>query len=375
MSTKLKISSAPHAHGLLSTGTIMKILVVSLIPAIILNVYYYGCGILINIVIACLSCALSEALILKIRHKNPKLIFIDFSAIVTGVLIALTIPQLTPWYLTVAGSLFAMIIVKHCYGGLGQNIFNPAMAGFVFLLISCPLPMTTYVNALPGNMNILNLENSTKIIFNIDKKETMQKIQNLYMQNKHIMHNQFEQNVIADGFSGATFLVNSFHEQPSSTVASFTALNMGSFTIFNFQARILICISFILSGLFLAYMKIIDHKITLAFLLTAMAFATICYLINPNKFLPPLYHLIFGATIFGAFFIITDPVTAVSKPKGAWLYGGLIGILFILIRNFGGYPDAMAFSVLLGNAFAPLISIMTRRRIFGYNSKPGDMNE
>jgi electron transport complex protein RnfD len=189
------------------------------------------------------------------------------------------------------------------------------------------------------------------------------------------MHNQFEQNVIADGFSGATFLVNSFHEQPSSTVASFTAQNMGSFTIFNFQARILICISFILSGLFLAYMKIIDHKITLAFLLTAMAFATICYLVNPNKFLPPLYHLIFGATIFGAFFIITDPVTAVSKPKGAWLYGGLIGILFILIRNFGGYPDAMAFSVLLGNAFAPLISIMTRRRIFGYNSKPGDMNE
>ena len=129
MSTELKLSSAPHAHGLLSTGTIMKILVASLIPAIALNVYYYGCGILINIVIACLSCTLSEALILKIRHKNPKLVFIDFSAIVTGVLIALTIPQLTPWYLTVAGSLFAMIIVKHCYGGLGQNIFNPAMAG------------------------------------------------------------------------------------------------------------------------------------------------------------------------------------------------------------------------------------------------------
>ena len=136
MSTELKLSSAPHAHGLLSTGSIMKILVASLIPAIALNVYYYGCGILINIVIACLSCTLSEALILKIRHKNPKLVFIDFSAIVTGVLIALTIPQLTPWYLTVAGSLFAMIIVKHCYGGLGQNIFNPAMAGFVFLLIT-----------------------------------------------------------------------------------------------------------------------------------------------------------------------------------------------------------------------------------------------
>ena len=159
----------------------MKILVASLIPAIALNVYYYGCGILINIVIACLSCTLSEALILKIRHKNPKLVFIDFSAIVTGVLIALTIPQLTPWYLTVAGSLFAMIIVKHCYGGLGQNIFNPAMAGFVFLLISCPLPMTTYVNALPGNMNILNI---IHCFFFINVKyyfSTILKVQNIHV--------------------------------------------------------------------------------------------------------------------------------------------------------------------------------------------------
>lgn len=430
MNNQLTLESAPHDLSILSTGKVMRILMLSLIPALIANVYYFGFGIAVNLLLCTFTCTLTEAIILKLRKRSINIIWRDCSALVTGVILAFTLPQLTPWYLSVFGCVFAIALVKHAFGGLGQNIFNPAMAGFVFLLISAPLPMTTYVNAVAGNYQSITFNRALGVIFNIDADECHKEIveeqkkltsvdpENTDKQNndnhharKHDRINQQHQTSqqytsvdgktgatevdgktgateleghakptkpkkpTIDAYSGPTFLVDAKHEQPNKNVAAFTEAKMGAVLNSNFMAHLVLAICYLFGGLVLLFRKVIDYRIPLAFITASIPFMTICWLYSPETYLSPFYHYVFGATIFGAFYIMTDPVTAVSKPTGALAFGAIIGILFVIIRNFGGYPDSMAFSVLIGNSVAPLISVMTKRREFGANSKPGELND
>jgi len=376
MSGNLILESAPHDLSVSTTGKVMRTLILTLIPALIATTWFYGFGTLITTLITIVSCVGSEALWLKLRKRRIAPVWRDCSALTTAVLLGLTLPPLLPWYLSVIGSVFAIIVVKQVYGGLGQNLFNPAMAGFVFLLISCPLPMTTYVDAMPDAYKIITPGRAAAIIFDVNSAEAEKAIsQDLgtadYLKRIH----EAERSVIADGFTGSTFLVDAKHEQPEKNVKVFAEAKASDFIFYGLLAKVVIAGCFLLGGILLIVKDIIDWRIPLSFLGVSTVLTAAFYFAAPELYLSPWHHLVYGATIFGAFYIMTDPVTAVSKPSAAWIFGGVIAVLFVIIRNLGGYPDAVAFSVLLGNACAPLISIMTRRREFGQGFKPENIND
>jgi Na+-translocating ferredoxin:NAD+ oxidoreductase subunit D len=371
MSTKLSLENAPHDLSISATGCIMRTVILTLVPAFFACMYFYGWGIFITLLICLTSCLTTEGIILKLRNHNINRLWRDSSAMVTAVLLSFTLPPLLPWYLSVIGCIFAIAIVKHTFGGLGQNIFNPAMGGFIFLLVSSPLAMTDYVNAVPGNWNNLTITRASSIIFNVDKENVIKQTQQDTIAYIADLHNLGELSVIADGFTGSTFLVDAKHEQPEHNVENYTTTHMNSILTYNFLAHLITGLCFIIGGIYLIFKQIIDYRIPLGFIGTVLIVSTISHSLDPQSFLPPFYHIVFGATIFGSFYILTDPVTAISKPAGAYIFSITIGIIFIVIRNFGGYPDAVAFSVLLGNAVAPLISILTKRREFGAGSKSG----
>lgn len=376
MSDTLLQESAPHDLSVSTTGKVMRILMLSLIPALVAHVYFYGYGIIITMIIALISCVTAEAVCLRLRKRKINLLWRDSSAMVTAVLLAFTLPPLTPWYLTVIGSLFAIVIAKQIFGGLGQNLFNPAMAGFVFLLISAPLPLTTYVNAMPDATDIITPARASSIIFNVNRdaveNEINSRIKDQDYLNKFIKAEQLK---IADGYTGSTILVDAKHEQPAKSVEIFARNNVPDISSYTLFARIVIGLTFLLGGAVLLFKEIIDFRIPLAFITVSSVLTAVFHFCAPELYLSTFYHLFFGATIFGAFYIMTDPVTAVSKPSGAYIYGAVIAVLFTIIRNLGGYPDAVAFSVLLGNAVAPLIFVMTRRREFGQGFTPENIND
>lgn len=363
MNQSLIAENSPHGHAVATTDRLMTAIMLAMLPALGAHIWYYGFGIVVTMGLTFLSCSLTEILMLKLRGRGIHALWRDRSAWVTAMILGFALPPLLPWYLTVIGSIFAIAVVKHAFGGLGQNIFNPAMAGFVFLLASCPLPMTTYVQATPNAVSAVTLPRAAAVIFNVKADEALSAMQNA------------QQEAFHDGVSGATFLVNSRHEQATNYVAIYTATHMGSLGIAEFQAKFYCSLMFLLGGIFLMWRRIIDWRIPVSFLGVTLVGATIFWLCAPEKYIPPFWHLSFGATIFCAFFILTDPVTAVSKPRGALIYGATAGLLFIIIRNCGGYPDAAAFCTLTANALAPLITILTVRRPFGYGSAPEDITK
>lgn len=363
MNQGLISENSPHEHTLVTTGKLMTYIMLALVPALLAHVWYYGFGIVVTMLVALFSCSLTEMLMLKLRGRGIHAIWRDRSAWVTAMILGFALPPLLPWYLTVLGSIFAIAIVKHAFGGLGQNIFNPAMAGFVFLLASCPLPMTAYPHATHNAMSVVTLKTASQIIFKINEAEARTQI------------TKTQNEAYADGVTGSTFLVDSRHEQATEHVKIHREMKMGSLGVAEFQAKFDCALMFLLGGVILIWRRIIDWRIPLSFLTVMIIGSAIFWLCDPTKYLPPLWHLSFGATIFCAFFILTDPVTAVSKPRGALIYGATAGLLFIIIRNCGGYPDAAAFCTLTANALAPLITILTVRRPFGHDSHPEEITK
>lgn len=375
MGTNLSLENAPHDLGVSATGRIMRTVCLTLIPAFIAHLYFYGWGILVTLLLCIASCLTVEGIILKLRNHSLNRLWRDSSALVTAVLLSFALPPLLPWYLTVIGCIFAIAIVKHSFGGLGQNIFNPAMGGFVFLLVSSPIAMTEYVDAVPANWSNLTVARASAIIFNVNKEEALKETHQSIKESVKARSNLGEQLIVADAFTGSTFLVDAMHQRPEHKVDSYVEEHMNSILEYSFLAHLITGLCFILGGGYLILKQIADYRIPLGFLGTILIGSSICYYISPELFLPPFYHVAFGATLLGAFYILTDPVTAVSKPVGAYSFGITVGLIFIVIRNFGGYPDAVAFSVLIGNSVAPLISILTKRRDFGDGSKEGALYE
>lgn len=344
------ITSSPHAHSKKSTQTMMKMVALATIPGLLAQTYFFGWGTLLQVLLAIITAILAEAFVLKCRRRPLAPYLKDNSALLTGLLLALAIPPLSPWWLTVIGVFFAIVIAKHLYGGLGQNLFNPAMAAYVVLLISFPVQMTTWLPAKELLVEHISFMDSVWLIFHA------------LSQDGFSVH-QLTMNV--DGMTMAT---------PLDTVktglkAGLTTNEILSAPIFNGFAGLgwlWVNVGFLLGGLFLLQQRLIHWHIPVSFLASLFIVSSLFAVFSPDTTTSPIFNLFSGATMLGAFFIATDPVSAATTNKGRLYYGALIGLLVYMIRSWGGFPDGVAFAVLLANMCVPLIDYYTKPRTYGH---------
>jgi electron transport complex protein RnfD len=346
--------TSPHAHGGNTTSRIMLLVILATVPGIIALTYFFGWGNLINIVLAGITALICEAVILKIRKRPLGFFLKDNSALLTAVLLGIALPPFVPWWVTVVAVSFSMVFAKHLYGGLGNNPFNPAMVGYALVLISFPVQMTT-TWASPFFLNAeqsLSLTDTLSVIFSSTPG-------------------------LSDGFSGATPLDTYKHlannetsleilQGPlfSSDVAN--ATSGGSASNWFAGGWEFVNIAFLIGGLALLALRIFTWHIPLS-LLAALGTCSMLFGWDADLYVPWSLHIFTGATMLGAFFIATDPVTASTTPLGKIIYGAGIGILIFVIRTWGAYPDAVAFAVLLMNFAAPLIDTYTQPRTYGHD--------
>ncbi|HHH13236.1 MAG TPA: electron transport complex subunit RsxD [Thiolapillus brandeum] len=339
---KFPVHTSPYGRLPNSVTRVMAEVLLALVPGVVALVWYFGWGVVINIAIAGITAVAAEAAILRLRRRPVGRTLADLSALVTAVLLAIALPPLLPWWLTVLGTLFAIVFVKHLYGGLGYNPFNPAMAAYVLLLISFPVAMTRW---LPPEM-------LTDV--HLTFLQTLQAI----------FTGQLPEALTWDAVTSATPL----DEMRTQLEFNRTISEIRQSPLWgDFGARGWEWVGnwFGLGGLFLLWRRVIGWQIPVAMLAGLLVTSGIFWLFDPESIPFPGFHLFSGGTILGAFFIATDPVTASTTPKGRLVYGFLIGVIVFIIRTWGGYPDPVAFAVLLMNMAAPTIDYYTRPGVFG----------
>lgn len=323
---KLLVSPSPHVHAPVSTKSLMRDVVIALLPAVIVSVVFYGLGEIVVLATSVISCVLIEYLITRFLLKKPSTIC-DYSAAVTGILLALNLPYTTPWWVVFIGALFAIGVVKMTFGGLGQNIFNPAIAGRVFLLVSFPSYMTKW--QMPqGLFGLDAVTGSTPlgmITEGLAKDQTVPEI----MSEK--------------GLSCAQMLFANL----GGSVGEISALAL-------------------LAGfVYLLVRRVIKPHITLSIWGTVAAVSLIFWLINPDRFTDPVFNLLTGGMILGSCFMATDYVTSPMTVKGGIVYGIGIGFITLMIRYFGSYPEGMSFAILIMNSVVPLINMWFHQKKYG----------
>ncbi|WP_409075588.1 electron transport complex subunit RsxD [Pantoea sp. C3] len=349
-----RIASSPYTHNRRSTGNIMLLVGLAAVPGFAAQWYFFGYGSLIQVLLATLTAWITEAAVLRLRKAPIASNLADNSALLTAILIGISLPPLAPWWLVVVGTVFAIVIAKQLYGGLGQNPFNPAMVGYVVLLISFPVQMTSWMP--PDTLQAIKptLLDSLSMVFTGHTLggDTMQQLQ-----------------IGVDGVSQATPL-DTFK---TGLRAGHSADQLLAQPIYSGMLAGLgwqwINLGYLVGGLFLLWKKAIRWHIPAAMLLSLAFCATIGWIFSPETLTSPTLHLFSGATMLGAFFIATDPVTASTTNRGRLIYGALIGLLVWLIRSFGGYPDGVAFAVLLANICVPLIDYYTQPRVYGHHKE------
>lgn len=320
----------------------LKVLL-ALVPGIATYAYVFGGGILVTIALATATAVIAEAIMLKLRRRPVKPFILDFSAVVTAWLLALSIPPLAPWWLIVVGTFFSIVIAKQLYGGLGYNPFNPAMIGYAVLLISFPVLMTKW----PAALSLAE----TKLSF-------MEQLQ-------FIFGNLLPQNIQLDAVTSATPL-DYLKTQLKLKQDIDSISNAPVFGVLGGKGGEYVTAAYLLGGVYLLREKIITWQLPIAFLGTLAAIASIFWLVDPTHFANPLFHLFSGASLLAAFFIITDPVSGPTTPKGKLYFAAGIAIMAYLIRIYGGYPDGVAFAVIFMNICVPLIDAWTQPRVFGH---------
>ena len=333
--------TSPHARDPNSTQQIMKLVLMAAVPGIAAQTWFFGWGVLINMLWCTLIALGTEALILKLRNRPPGFFLTDGSAIVTAVLIALALPPLVPWWLTLTGVSFAIIIGKQLYGGLGNNPFNPAMLGYVLLLVSFPQEMTQWLAPQGVAGHVSGLTDALTTIF------------------------PFGQGVQLDAVSMATPL-EILGENDSLTMAELWAAS-DTLTLFAGKGWLWVNAAYLPGGLFLLYKKVFTWHAPVGMLAAITVMATLFWGgTGSGSNGSPLFHLFSGATMLGAFFIITDPVSSATSTRGRLISGALTGVLVYIIRVRGGYPDGVAFATLLLNMAAPAIDYYTQPRTYGH---------
>ncbi|MCP5229837.1 RnfABCDGE type electron transport complex subunit D [Accumulibacter sp.] len=325
-----------------SVRRVMMQVLLALLPGVAAYVWLIGPIIVVQLAIATLAALAGEALMLRLRQKPLGLFLSDGSAILTAWLIALSFPPLAPWWLIAVGTLFAIVVAKHLYGGLGQNPFNPAMVAFAACIVSFP--------ALMSQWPALGLEASfleqLRIVAGIAPR--------------------------IDVMSGATPLD-----------ALKTALKLGNGTVdvptllatqevfghFAGRGWEWVAGGYLLGGLWMWQRRLISWHAPLGFIAGLSVLAAALWALDPQQFADPLFHLFSGGSLLGAFFIVTDPVSGCTTPKGKLIFGLLAGLLAYIIRVFGGFPDGIAFAVLLMNLCVPLIDMYSQPPIFGLKNE------
>ncbi|AVR88198.1 Electron transport complex protein RnfD [Thauera aromatica K172] len=316
----------------------MRTVIFALLPATAFGLYLFGWPAMNLLVLSIASCLAAEAACLAIARRPPASALSDGSAVLTGLILALCLPPWAPWWIAVLGGAFAITIGKQVYGGLGQNVLNPAMLARVALLVSFPLEMTSWIAphpwlsaTAPGFLEGLAITFGTQPVPDAVSAAT----------------------ALAPLRTGGTFAADA---------DSLGALALGTVAGSMGETSALLLL---LGGLWLIFKRIIPWQIPLAMLLTLGLLATVFNLIEPARYAPPLLHLLAGSAVLCAFFIATDPVGSPVTASGRLIFGAGIGILIFIIRTWGGYPEGVAFAVLLMNAATPLIDYLVRPRRYG----------
>ena len=338
---------SPFIPKPVSVSQIMLNVLLALIPGIALYVWFFGPAILVSITLASLTALATESLMLKIQ-KRPIMPFIkDNSALLTAWLLALSIPPLAPWWLVVVGTAFAISISKHLYGGLGNNPFNPAMIGYAVLIISFPVHMTHWLS--PHGLGEISLTFLDQL--------------------NYIFKGALPEGIKLDAITMATPL-DTLKTQLHLNENIKEILDMPIYGRLAGQGSEWVAAGFLLGGFYLLAKRLISWHIPAAYLGTLFITAGIFHLVDPNHYVTPLFHLFSGAAMIGAFFILTDPVTSPTTPRGKLIFAFGAGLLTYLIRAFGGFPDGMAFATLLMNICVPLIDAYTQPKVFGKKEQP-----
>ena len=317
---RLIVSPSPHLHTKTSTKSLMRDVVIAMMPAVIVSVLFYGWAALAVLGVSVASCVLLEYLITRYLLKKACTIC-DFSAVVTGILLALNVPSTTPWWVVFIGAVFAIGVAKMTFGGLGQNLFNPAIAGRVFLLISFPTYMTDWTRPqgfIGGGL---------------------------------------------DALSGATPLGLA----KEGGVAAIEGLDYMDMLFFNIggSAGELSAIAILIGFVYLLVRRVIRPYITLSILATVAVFSGIFWAINPEQFTDPVFNLLTGGLLLGSVFMATDYVTSPMSNLGGIIYGVGIGVITMLIRYFGAYPEGVSFAILIMNSVVPLINKVCHAKKYG----------
>jgi electron transport complex protein RnfD len=333
MSKLLTVSPSPHNYGKDTIKSLMYGVLIALIPTLLVSLYFFGIGALIVIITSVLSAVVFEYLISKyILKQNPDIT--DGSAVITGLLLAFNLPSNLPVWIVIIGALVAIGIGKMTFGGLGNNPFNPALVGRVFLLVSFPVQMTTWPAPIQSRLQYLDAVTGATPL-----------------------------GVVKEGLRNG--------EQVSELVKQIPS-NMQMF-IGNVGGSLgeVAGLAIVLGLIWLLYKKVITWHIPVSMLGTIFIVSGVFWLINPEKYMDPVFHIISGGALLGAVFMATDYVTSPMTAKGQLIFGIGIGFLTVMIRLFGAYPEGVSFAILIMNAFVPIINLYVKPKRFGEVIKNG----
>ena len=324
--SKLLVSPSPHIHSKDTTRRLMLDVVIALLPAVICSIVFYGWREIEVLGVSVISCVLLEWAITKFLLKKPSTIG-DLSALITGLLLGLNLPYTTPWWVVFVGAVLAIGVAKLSFGGLGQNIWNPALVGRVFLLVSFPTYMTTWAHP-QGLFGLDAISGATPL--------------------------GAVQEGLLQGFSVKDIMASGGYNYADMLLA-----NLGG------SSGEVCAIALLVGWLYLCIRKVIKPWITLSIFATVALTSLIFWGINPDRFTDPLFNLLSGGLILGACFMATDYVTSPMSLWGGVLFGVGIGFLTMMIRYFGSYPEGVSFAILIMNSFVPLINKAFHQKKFG----------
>lgn len=324
---RLLVSPSPHIHAKTSTSSLMRDVVIALMPAVLVSILYYGWAAILLLAVSVVSCILVEYLITRFMLKAQNTVC-DWSATVTGVLLFLNLPPSCPWWIAVIGAVFAIGVIKMTFGGLGQNVFNPAIAARVFLLVSFPTFMTDWA-APKGFLGGLDAVSGATPL-----------------------------GIVKEGLAQGLPLSEIYAQHDFSYIQTLF-VNIGG------SAGEISALAILIGFVYLLARKVIRPYITLSILATVFLFSGIFWLIDPTQYTDPLFNLLTGGVLLGAVFMATDYVTSPMSDKGGIIFGVGIGLLTILIRYFGAYPEGMSFAILIMNSTVPLINMYCKQKKYG----------
>ncbi|TCJ18052.1 RnfABCDGE type electron transport complex subunit D [Parasulfuritortus cantonensis] len=314
---------------------------IALIPGTLAHAWFFGPGILVSLLVCGFFALFFEGFALLMRGGAFGTMISDGSALVTAWLFALSVPPLAPWWLYAVGILFAILVAKHLYGGLGQNPFNPAMVGYAVLIVSFPNYMTQWpgpahlVNHLPSLSEAFDLVFAGQGSVSVDAYTMASPLDTV-------------KTLLRAGVAKRDILGNPVFGRLSGTGLEWVAL------------------MYLVGGLYLMARRLITWHVPVAFLAAVIVTSAVLQKIDPGHNMGPVFHLFTASAMLGAFFIATDPVSGCGTPRGKLIFAGLAGFLAIVIRSYGGYPDGVAFAVLIMNVAAPFIDAYTQPRVYGH---------